>query len=69
MSPDDLLLLTPTHLKALSRSLAPKSIPVDLYMRLSQQQMDALPTFISIDESPAMKLTPIPRTRSKNNKK
>ena len=69
MSPDDLLLLTPTQLKALSRSVAPKSISVDLYMRLSQSQMDVLPTFISIDESPAMKPTPLPRTRTKNNKK
>ena len=65
MTPEDLLSLSPQQLRSLSASVAPVKISVDVYMKLTPLQMDALPTFISIDESTQAK----PTKPKKKNKK
>jgi hypothetical protein len=56
MSPEDLLTLTPAQLKLLSPSVAPSKIHMDLYMKLSPDQMDVLPSFITVDKTLMAKL-------------
>src|SRR5438128_2581893 len=65
MHQKDLLYLSPTQLKSLTPAVAPKHIDFEVYMKLSAQQQDAMPTFINIRSlgKPAASLH---RTRSKD---
>jgi hypothetical protein len=65
MSPQDLLPLTPDQIRSLTKSVAPKSISVDLMKHLSSSQQDALPSFVRITASDAPVMR---RTRSKEKK-
>ena len=51
MHQKDLLYLSPNQLKSLSQAVAPKSVDFDVYMKLSGEQQDAMPTFINIRTS------------------
>src|SRR5207247_1982612 len=47
MTAEDLLKLSPIQICSLMPSVAPKSILMDLYLKLSPEQMDAMPSFIT----------------------
>jgi hypothetical protein len=73
MTAEDLLRLTPTQIRNLSPSVAPASVSTMVYMRLGPEQMDAMPTFIVVEE-PAEPTDPLtsqftgvkrPRTKGK----
>ena len=68
MAPKDILRLSPSQLSSLSPSVAPKSISMDLYLQLSPEQMDVIPDFILVKDSPSKKpvAPPLRRTRSQN---
>src|SRR5438128_4453402 len=69
MAPKDLLYLSPSQLSSLSQSVAPKSINMDIYLKLSAEQMDAFPDFIHVKDSASKKAPPLRRTRSQNKDK
>src|SRR5437660_8989426 len=58
----------PPQLSSLSPSVTPKSISMDLYLQLSPEQMDVIPDFILVKDSPSKKpvAPPLRRTRSQN---
>ena len=68
MAPKDILRLSPSQLSSLSPSVTPKSISMDLYLQLSPEQMDVIPDFILVKDSPSKKpvAPPLRRTRSQN---
>src|SRR5207244_1015802 len=48
MAQKDLLYLSPDQLKSLMQAVAPKHIDFEVFMKLSAEQQDAMPTFINI---------------------
>src|SRR5437016_1348362 len=60
MAPMDILRLSPSQLSSLSPSVAPKSISMDLYLQLSPEQMDVIPDFILVKDSPSKKPVALP---------
>src|SRR5438128_5963077 len=67
MAAEDILKLTPSQIHSLTPSVAPKSIPMDLYLSLSSEQVDAMPSFITpITEE--LVIAPNKKPRKKKNK-
>src|SRR5438128_970255 len=48
MHQKDLLYLSPNQLKSLTQTVAPKHVDFEVFMKLSGEQQDAMPTFINI---------------------
>ena len=69
MNQKDLLYLSPTQLKSLTPAVAPKHIDFEVYMKLSAQQQDAMPTFINIRSLGKPVAPNLRRTRSKDKDK
>jgi hypothetical protein len=64
MAAEDILKLTPSQIRSLTPSVAPKSISMDLYLKLSPEQMDAMPSFITpITEEPVISSSKKPRKK------
>src|SRR5438128_913248 len=68
MHQKDLAYLSPSQLSSLSKSVAPKYIDFDIYMKLSSEQQDAMPSFIQINTDKPVAVS-MRRTRSKEQKK
>src|SRR5580765_3972041 len=69
MHQKDLLYLSPTQLKSLTSAVAPKHIDFEVYMKLSAEQQDAMPSFINIRSLGKPVAPNLRRTRSKDRDK
>src|SRR5438132_652814 len=69
MSQKDLLYLSPDQLKSLTQAVAPKHIDFEVFMKLSAEQQDAMPTFIDICSAGKPVAPSLHRTKSADKKK
>src|SRR5438128_4062683 len=65
----DLLYLSPNQLKSLTQAVAPKHVDFEVYMKLSGEQQDAMPTFINIRSAGKPVAPSLRRTCSKDRDK